>query len=249
MKNEPLISVITPTLNSANFIEANLLSVARQNYNNIEHIVIDGLSSDGTLDIIGKYQDHYAHIKLKSEKDSGIYDAMNKGVDIAKGDWLYFLGSDDTLYDENVFSSLKDILADPGIDIVYGNVIFKTSGQKYNGKYNKTKLLQKNICHQAILTRKTVFSKLGKFNVNYKALADWHFNMKWFNDKRIKRFYTESIIAYYFEGGYCFSNPNNKFYLDWNFNTIKYFSGTFMTIYKQRSRVLARLFLKIFWNE
>lgn len=232
MISNPLISVITPTLNSEATIEGCLRSVANQTFKNIEHIIIDGISSDLTLDIIKKYKAEYSNIRLISERDIGIYDAMNKGIDLSNGEWLIFLGSDDTLYDENVFLSLLNFLSDSKLEVVYGNVIFKVSGEKYDGKFNRIKLIQRNICHQAILTRKRVFNKIGKFDIQYKSLADWHFNMKWFNNSKIKHKYTDRIIANYYENGYCFNNLDLKFGEDWDRNVADYFPLLTRIIYR-----------------
>lgn len=247
MKLSPKISIITPTLNSMLTIESCLSSVASQTYKNIEHLIIDGASSDGTLEIVKRYQSNFNHIRLVSESDKGIYDAMNKGIDLAKGDWLFFLGSDDTLYNKNIFSSLSEILSDPKLDIIYGNVIGKTSGRKYLGKFSKIKLIFANICHQAILTRKTVFEKFGKFETKYKTSADWLFNMKWFNDKSIKHIYIESNFVFYSESGYSFNNPDLNFSLDFESNVKKYFPKITNIIYKFRNTPFVREVIKILY--
>lgn len=240
MEDFPKISVITPTLNSAAIIGDAVLSVANQSYKNIEHLIIDGLSTDGTIDIVKGYQRKYPHIRVVSEKDNGIYDAMNKGIKLATGEWIYFLGSDDALYNENVFCSLLPYLRTAKLEVIYGNVIFRLSGQKYDGKFNQLKLLKRNICHQGILTRKSVYNKLGKFDLTYRALADWHFNMKWFNDKSIKHLYTDILIAYYFEDGYCFKNPDKNFIKDWNYNITKYFPNVILIIYYLKENRIVR---------
>jgi len=122
MNNFPFLSIITPTYNSADVLEACILSVAQQTYTNKEHLIIDNLSTDETLEIISKYSTVYPHLKVISEKDSGIYDAMNKAIERSSGEWLYFLGSDDTFFDNDVLSDIfgSDISAHN--DIMYGNV-------------------------------------------------------------------------------------------------------------------------------
>ena len=91
--NNPKISVITVCFNAVETIEETILSVINQTYSNIEYIIIDGASTDGTVDIVNKYRDKIAC--FVSEPDKGIYDAMNKAVKVAKGDWLFFINSDD----------------------------------------------------------------------------------------------------------------------------------------------------------
>jgi glycosyltransferase involved in cell wall biosynthesis len=248
MIKEPLISIITPTFNSVTTIEDCLKSATYQSYKNFEHLIIDGLSSDATLDIIKKYQTQYSYIRFISEKDMGIYDAMNKGINMAKGEWLYFLGSDDILYDENVFSALVPLFNNLKLKIIYGNIITKISGKEYDGKFNSLKLLNRNICHQSIFSHKSVFDKLGGFEIKYKSLADWHFNMRWFNDKQIKHKYIDLLIACYNENGYGPNNPDLRFFQDWDYNINKYFPKISRKLYKYKNRMIVGKMLKVLWD-
>lgn len=203
MSSGPLISVITPTLNSATTIEECLSSVANQTYRNIEHLIIDGLSSDPTLDIIKKYEAQFSHIQLFSEKDSGIYDAMNKGIKLAKGEWLYFLGGDDKFYDKNI---LQKVFKSPQskMKILYGNVFvdgdtdWAKNGDIYDGPFTLEKILKKNICHQAMFYHRSVFKTLGVYFTRYIVCSDWDFNLKCF--AKIRFTYLPETIAY-FKGG------------------------------------------------
>src|ERR1700722_12907065 len=97
--SKPLVSVITVVYNGAATLETTLLSVIGQSYDRVEYIVVDGGSKDGTLDLIDRYKSHIA--TWVSEPDKGVYDAMNKGIRMAKGDWLFFLGSDDRFQDDD----------------------------------------------------------------------------------------------------------------------------------------------------
>ena len=208
----PKISIIIPTFNSAKTLHECIESISEQTYSNIEIIIIDGVSTDDTIDIIKRYASNNKKIRFISEKDKGIYDAMNKGIDMAEGDFLFFLGSDDKFYNKHV---IYNIFSQPQnfnkYDVIYGNVLFKISQKIYDRKFSAYKLLHKNICHQGIFTRKELFSILGKFEIHYKALADWVFNMKWFNNKNIKHNYLNYTIAVYNEDGYCFNNPDIDF--------------------------------------
>ena len=105
--NNPLISVVTVSYNAVTTIEKTILSVINQNYSNIEYIVIDGGSIDGTVDIIKKYADKITY--WVSEPDKGIYDAMNKGIIVATGEWINFMNTGDTFYNENVFSEIFEL--------------------------------------------------------------------------------------------------------------------------------------------
>ena len=99
------ISIITVSYNAAKTIEQTISSVVNQTYQDIEYIIIDGGSTDGTMDIIRKYEDRIAY--WISEPDKGIYDAMNKGIDVATGDYVYFLGADDRLVDANIIDKIS----------------------------------------------------------------------------------------------------------------------------------------------
>jgi glycosyltransferase involved in cell wall biosynthesis len=188
--NNPLISIITTTLNSESTIEDTIKSVLNQAYKNIEYLIIDGNSTDRTLSIIKNYErfiDYWV-----SEPDKGIYDAMNKGISKSHGDWIYFLGSDDILLNiENLIPYLKD-----NNTIYYGNVIYKTRKKLYDGKFSRFKLARKNISQQAIFYPNTVFSKYI-YNLEFPILADWELNIKCFNDKHIKFYYLPFPIAIY----------------------------------------------------
>lgn len=174
----PLISIITVVYNGARYLEETILSILNQSYPNIEYIIIDGGSTDGTLDIIKKY-DNYIDYWV-SEKDKGIYDAMNKGIDLALGQWIYFLGSDDICF--NVIHQIIGCLCTK-LDAFYGDVYMKKKNIIYDGKFNKYKLMLKNICHQAIFYNSTIFKK-RRFNLKYNILADYEFNLSNFLEKK-----------------------------------------------------------------
>jgi len=200
--NYPKISIITPTYNSAKHLNACLLSVAQQSYVHKEHLIIDNLSTDETVAIVKTYALQYPHIRIISEQDIGIYDAMNKGIDKSTGDWLYFLGSDDTLFDNDVLTELIGSDESAHYDILYGNVQWGTNGPVYDGEFSFVKLFEQNICHQAIFFRRNIFNRFGKFDVKYKVLSDWAFNLLWFGNEEIRRAYHDRIIAVYNPFGY-----------------------------------------------
>ena len=115
----PLVSVVTPSYNQAQFIEETIQSVARQNYPNIEHIVVDGCSDDGTVDILQEYDDQLTWI---SEPDEGQSDAINKGLDMANGDVIAWLNSDDVLFDVNTLNRVVEYFEQFDADIIYGDM-------------------------------------------------------------------------------------------------------------------------------
>jgi|GEM_PF-314687 len=209
----PKISIITPTYNSAKHLKACILSVAQQSYTNKEHLIVDNLSTDETVEIVRKYALQYPHIRLISEKDHGIYDAMNKGIEKCSGDWLYFIGCDDTFYNDDVLSCIFCSHEIEQMDVIYGNVEWGKGGPLYDGLFTPLKLLNKNICHQAIFFTRDLFYQLGGFETKYKALADWVFNMQWFFRENSRIHYLDQTIAVYNPDGYS-SNNKDQIFID-----------------------------------
>lgn len=207
----PLVSVICAVFNGGSTIEQSIISVINQTYHNIEYIIIDGVSTDNTLEIVKKYEHKIAY--LSSEADKGIYDAMNKGIKAAKGEWLFFIGCDDYIFDENVFTS---IFTNSGLvknnDVIYGDVILQHAQSKYDGEYNTQKMMWQNICHQSIFYNQSVFDKFGIFSLEYPMLADWEFNIRWFSDKQIKRSYVDKVITLYNEKGSSANKGDRQFH-------------------------------------
>lgn len=209
----PKISIITPVFNASETLKDCILSVANQNYPNLEHWFIDGLSTDNSLDIIKKYANKFTHIKYVSEKDRGIYDAMNKGIDLTTGEWLYFLGADDMLKKE-IFNKIFSNKWVENFDVIYGNVLFKHSARIYDGKFDQQKMTICCICHQAIFSRKAVHAIHGKFELKYRVFADHVFQMKWFSDGRIRRTYVDKVFCIYNESGTSSRTPDPEFLKD-----------------------------------
>jgi glycosyltransferase involved in cell wall biosynthesis len=207
-----MITIVTPTYNAADHIENCLLSVVNQRYQNKEHLIVDGASSDGTLVIVKKLASKYPHIRLISERDNGIYDAMNKGITHANGDWIYFLGADDTLNNDTV---LDEVFSTPDIhkfDLVYGNVEWGDTGKLYDGEFTLPKLMLQNICHQAIFYKKTLFSTIGRFDLKYKIWADYLFNITAFTSNNTNIKYLDLVVA-----KFAFNGASSKAVVDTSF--------------------------------
>lgn len=197
------VSVIIPTYNCQEHIVNCLQSVIRQDFSAYEIIIKDGGSTDGTIEAIEDIKRNHPHVPvmLTSEPDAGIYDAMNKAVSMCSGTWLYFLGSDDYLFNEHVFSKIFSLTDTNDVEMIYGNVIMTKSGKVYTGKFDFEKLLNQNICHQSIFLKKSSFLTHGPFDKRYPAYADWDLNIKLFKNKlRIK--YADIIVAFYNEKGF-----------------------------------------------
>lgn len=218
---DPLLTIIIPTYNSSATLDATLESIYNQTFKNVEVLIMDGLSTDKTLELVGKFQKYGLNIISFSEADDGIYDAMNKGIVRAKGNWIYFLGSDDTLYENTTlekFAGLKEL---SGAEVIYGNVVSPRFGGVYDGQFNYSKLAVKNICHQSIFFNKGIFKKTGTFNLKYKAHADWDHNIKWFYSSKIISVFVPIIFAHYADGGFSSINNDHTFAIDKNIKLLK----------------------------
>lgn len=213
MKREFILSIIIPTYNSSKTLMFCLNSIINQSMKNFEVLIIDGNSTDTTLNIAKSYDDE--RIKIISEPDKGIYDAMNKGIDIAKGEWLYFIGSDDKLYNNNVFEEVIKYNSQ-FIDVIYCNVCVES--QIIGKEYNIDTLLSKNICHQSIFFKHKVFLKIGNYKKVYLAAADWHHNIRWMKEKQIKSKYVNQIVAFYNPYGFSSRTDDKLFhqFRTWN---------------------------------
>ncbi|MBM6761411.1 glycosyltransferase family 2 protein [Megamonas hypermegale] len=192
------ISLISVTYNADNNIENMIKSVINQrNLSDIEFIIIDGLSTDRTCDIIKKY-DSYIDIFL-SEKDNGIYDAMNKGLKFATGEYVYFLGADDTLYNNHVLANVVSYLNDT-VDILSGNVYLVDNclhmKKLSTNKYTKKEIINgKMLPHQGLFVKRTLALKY-KFNIKYKIASDYEMLLKIIKDN-YNILYIDDIIANY----------------------------------------------------
>ncbi len=196
----PKISIITVSYNAVKTIEQTILSVINQSYDNIEYIIIDGGSTDGTVDIIKKYEDRIAY--WISEPDEGIYDAMNKGIDRATGDWIYFIGADDWLYrNKTIELVVKEIDKKKEFDIVYGKIMLIDS--RVNLQKESSLVKENNVFvgipHQAFFV-KTNIIKLNKFDLHYRMAADYDFILYCYLNKY--EFYgIDMVIANYSVNG------------------------------------------------
>ncbi|RYE17955.1 MAG: glycosyltransferase [Sphingobacteriaceae bacterium] len=207
----PLFSIIVPTYNSESTLELCLTSIATQMFQDFEILIIDGNSSDNTMKIVKGISEVYGNTKWISEPDLGIYDAMNKGISKASGDWIYFLGSDDYILDDKVLRDVAVKLNNTSASIVYGNAIVKSDNKSKGGEFSLHKLLTEgNLCHQTIFYKRSVFDILGKFNLKYPILADWDFNVKVFLEKRPTR-YKNLLVVQYSNKGYSSQHRDLQF--------------------------------------
>ena len=223
---QPLISVITVVYNGEAHLEQAIQSVINQTYDNVEYIIVDGGSAEVTLQVIKKYDSAIDY--WISEADSGVYDAMNKGVKLATGDYVLFLGSDDALFD--VFHELVGSLVEKAHSY-YGSVVLSEDNQLYDGRFYALKLFLQNIPHQAILYSRAIFDEYS-FDVKYIAVADYALNLKLFSDKRYGFQHIPFLIASYDnESGLSSTVVDAAFSSDKPAIIKKHYSGLYNMIY------------------
>lgn len=201
---KPYISIITAVKNAGQLLKKTTLSIMNQTFKDYEHVIIDGVSDDDTLSIIGKYKEQYP-VKFISEPDRGISDAFNKGIELASGKWILFLGAGDELVGPTVLKRLYPVLSERESKlIVWGNVIFKDVtgkvGRWYNGDISIFRL-KRYMClpHQAAFHNHLFFEKYGLFNPDLKRTMDYDLVLRALSE--IKGGYYDYDVAYMLVGG------------------------------------------------
>lgn len=188
----PLITIITVVYNGIEFLEETIKSVINQSFKNFEYIIVDGGSTDGTTNIIRKYESSIS--KWISESDNGIYDAMNKGIELASGRWLNFMNAGDSFCSNQVLQNVFENSFPEGVGIVYGNTDIGHKILKYKQSLDlKSMALGMMLCHQSTFYRLT---ETIRYNLTYKICGDQDFTMQYFyNDKQAK--YLDITISKY----------------------------------------------------
>lgn len=194
------VSIITVVYNGAETIEQTIQSVIHQTYDNIEYIIIDGASTDGTCDIVKKYKDE---VKVFiSEPDSGLYYAMNKGIHYATGEIVGIINSDD-LYSEDAVSKVVECFEKNEADIVYGNAQWFDDdgiGTIYTCRNIESLWYQMSIPHPATFIKKEVYQTDGVFDTQYSLAADYDLILRFYSKKK-KFVYLDAVLTYFRKGG------------------------------------------------
>lgn len=211
-----LFSVITVCLNAQNSIEKTVLSVLQQKYDDFEYIIMDGGSTDKTLEIIHHINSERT-IKCYSENDTGIYNAMNKAAELAKGDYVIYLNSGDRFHNQWVLSKTDHFLKEHPADIIYGNVVIENAAEKKkityyhrSRKLSKYYLLHQTICHQSIFAKRSLLLA-EKFDENYLYWADQEWIMRCIAAKKEIAGMNWTICNY--DGSGISSDPANLKYI------------------------------------
>jgi glycosyltransferase len=234
------ISIITATYNSAATVRDTLTCIAEQQYANIEHLIVDGLSKDNTLAIVKEFS-HVA--KVISEKDKGIYDAMNKGVQLATGDIIGILNSDDFYTSPLILSKVAAAFEDPAVDAVYGDLQYvkATNVQAVtrtwkSGVYKKKYLYYGWMPpHPTFFVRRQVYDKCGLFNTSLQSAADYELMLRVLLKHNVSARYIPEVLVKMRAGGISNSSVKNRLRANkedamaWKLNQLKpYFFTTWL---------------------
>jgi len=195
------LSIITINKNNANGLERTIQSVINQTFKDFEYIIIDGASTDGSVEVIKKFADKIDY--WVSEPDKGIYNAMNKGIEVAQGEYLLFLNSGDHLVNDTVLEEVFKLEFDE--DIVYGDLLIDSSWvKKYPKKLTLKYFIKDSLPHPASFIKKRLLIEYSGYNENFKIISDWYFWIKTLIldtrtythlDKTICVFYTNGISS------------------------------------------------------
>lgn len=201
------ITVITITYNSADTLEQTILSVINQAYTDVEYLIIDGGSTDATLSIAEKYRSKIS--KIISEKDNGLYDALNKGIDMATGEVIAFLHSDDIYIDDQVLSKYADIFSKSKCDAVYSDLYYVNRDnldsvvRKWkSGNYKAGMFLNGWMPpHPTFFVKREIYKAYGKFNLSFKTAADYELMLRFIHKHQIRLEYLPEFTVKMRVGG------------------------------------------------
>lgn len=208
----PVFSIITVVYNDADNLSRTISSVNEQEYPHVQFIVIDGGSTDDTLKVIRRNQHIITH--WKSEKDKGIYDAMNKGIAIATGDYVNFLNAGDTFFNKQVLMRVAQETNNTVGEIIYGQALHKskTDGNVsfIKGKTITPSALFRNVpfCHQALFVKYRLFQEIGVYDISYRVVADYEWMIRYYNVRKntTKMHFIGEVLVEYDTDGFSFKN-------------------------------------------
>ena len=213
------VSIITVTYNSAATLQDTLESVKRQDYPNIEHILVDGASKDGTVNIIRSYP-HVA--KYVSERDKGLYDAINKGILMSTGDVIGILNSDDFFPHDKVISNMVKVFKEQNVDAVYGDIAFvrPENLQRVVRHYSSKKFHPKKFAygympaHPSFYVKREFYEQYGLYKLDYKIAADYELLMRFMHSNHLKYAYNPEVMVYMRTGGVSNKNVLSRWTLN-----------------------------------
>lgn len=214
-----MISIITATFNSAKTLNDTIQSVLRQTNKDFEYLIIDGGSTDETIDIVKSYESEFSgRLKWVSEKDQGIYDAMNKGIKMASGDVVGILNSDDYFTSDDILQTVDNAFKSHEIDAIYGDIHFIRDGnpQKcvryYSSRMFRPFWLRFGFmpAHPSFYCKREVFEKAGLYSLDYKIGADYEMMVRLFKRHKIKSLYVNKDFVTMRTGGASNNNVRSR---------------------------------------
>jgi glycosyltransferase len=226
------VTIITATYNSASTVRDTLISVAGQQYHDIEHLIIDGRSKDDTLAIVQEFP-HVA--EAVSEKDNGIYDAMNKGIKLATGEVIGILNSDDFYTDEKVVMKVMEAFKDPFVDVVYGDLQYVRQNNVHvvtrtwkSGQYKRKNFYYGWMPpHPAFFVRRKIYEEVGLFNTDLRSAADYEMMLRILVKHNARACYVPGIMVKMRAGGVSNASLKNRLHANredrmaWQLNELK----------------------------
>ena len=241
------VSIITVVYNNDKYIEHALKSVLGQDYSNIEYIVIDGGSNDGTMEVIEKYREQISVIV--SETDEGIYDAINKGISLSTGDCIAILHSDDEFFDSNVVSRMMSCMRDNESDICFSDMVITDQSLRKILRYYRADYFSKWLFrigwmppHPTCFIKKSLFDEFGLYSTKYKIAGDFDFLVKiFYRKKNLKWSYLNIISVRMRHGGISNSGYAGKFLINKEINKSLSDNGVWSTPILQIARYPIRL--------
>jgi len=247
------ITIITVTYNSADTVEQTIQSVLSQNYANIEYIIVDGVSTDETLNIVNRYAHKIA--KIVSEKDRGLYDALNKGINMATGDVIGLIHSDDFYTNESVISKYAETFKNTNADAVYSDLYYvdKNNTDKIirtwkSGEYSENAFLFGWMPpHPTFFVKKNIYQQYGAFNPEFKSAADYELMLRFIFKHRIKLAYLPVFTVKMRVGGKSNISLKNRLFANaedrkaWQVNGLKPY---FFTLYLKPLRKIFQFIKK-----
>lgn len=245
---QPKVSIITVCFNSDKTIEDTIQSVINQTYCNIEYIIIDGLSTDNTLEIVNKHKDKIA--KIVSEKDAGLYDAINKGIGLATGDIIANINSDDFYIDDNVITDVVTKMEEQKSDTLYADLYYvdafdtnKITRNWVSGEYKKGMFFKGWMPpHPTFFVRKSVYNQYGKFNLGLKSAADYEVMLRFIHKYECTICYLPRVTVKMRIGGVSNVSIKNRLKANredkraWKMNGLK--PKPYTLIFKPLSKIL-----------
>ena len=235
---EDYISVITVCYNAGDTIASCVESVASQTLD-LEHIIVDGLSTDGTLDILERYR-HLPNFRVFSEKDNGIYDAMNKGLGMAKGDIIGILNADDEYASSDTLEHVTNAMTDPNVDACYGDLVYvdKDHPSEVKRYWRAGSYTTRSFYfgwmppHPTFFVRKRVYEQYGMFNTSLGSAADYELMLRFLLKHRIKAAYIPKVLTKMRSGGVSNASiasrlkANHFDKMAWRVNGLTHLPGT-----------------------